>query len=204
MSFIYYACVAEGQKIIHEAGESSKYRRYAELVVARCSNQKRCFEIADTTPEVVVTVTSDLASTWIAVTDSEVQLTLPFSFLHSLQQPWRSINRPQAFDSVIEERIALYTSTDEEKQALVMQDVSEFGSSANGVNLEPFNSLLKKSENLDKILVELDSRVTDTPERRSKESRERLRIFLTLFVGVLAILWAIAFVACGISGERCR
>lgn len=204
MSFIYYACIAESHKIIHEAGESSKYRRYAELVVARCSNQKRCFEIAETTPEVVVTVNSDLATTWVAVTDSEVQLTLPFAFLHSLQRPWRSINRPQAFNRVIEEKIALYTSTDEEKQAVVMQEVTEFGSAANGIKLEPFNSIVKKSENLDKLLVELDSQVTNTPEKRSKETRQRLRIFLTLLVGVAAIVWALAFVVCGIAGERCR
>ena len=204
MSFIYYACVAEGHKIVHEAGESSKYRRYAELIVSRCSNQRRCFEIADTTPEVIITVTGDLSTTWIVVTDSEVQLTLPFSFLYSLQQPWRSINRPQHFSRVIEEKIALYTSTNEEKQAAVLQEVAEFGNAADGVNLEPFNTLIKRNENLDQILIELDNQVTDTPEIRSKESRQRLRFFLTVAAGLAAIVWAGAFVACGISGERCR
>lgn len=203
MSFIYYVCLAENQKILFESGESSKYRRYAELIVARCAGWRRSFEISTTTPEVILSVVTDLNTTWIAVSDTEVQLTLPFSLLMSLQGPWRSINRPQQFSQVIEDKITLYTSSDEDKQAVVMQEVANFGSTANGVQLEPFSAVLRKNENLDHLLVQLDTQVSLSPEKQTKLSRQRLRFYLTIAAGILSFIWAFVFIACGLNGERC-
>lgn len=204
MSFIYYVCVSENKKILYESGESSKYGRYAELVINRCQNQRRCFEVASTTPEVLLTVVSDLNTTWIAVTDTEIQLNLPFALLVGLQQPWRSLNRPQQFSRVIEEKIALYTSTEQDKEAAVLEEIQEHGSIANDIHLEPFSAILKKNENLDELLVQLDTLLSDSPAKQSKVYRQKLRFGLTLVCGVLAILWAVAFISCGLSGERCR
>ena len=204
MSFIYYVCVAENRKICYESGDGAKYGRYAELVIGRIQNQRRCFEVDSTTPEVLLSVVSDLTTTWIAVTDTEIQLSLPFALLGSLQQPWRSMNRPQQFSRVIDEKIDLYSSTDEEKQLTVVDEVQQYGSIANDIHLEPFSSILKKNENLDQLLIQLDTQLSVSPEIQSKEHRQKIRFYLTLAAAILALVWAFLFISCGLSLERCR
>jgi len=204
MSFIYYVCVAENEKILYQSGESTKYGRYAELVLNRCPGlQRRCFEVDSTTPEVLLTVMGDPTTTWIAVTDTEVQPSLPFALLMGLQQPWRSINRPQLFSRVIDEKIALYTSTDDEKQEVVIEEIHQFGGMANDVKLEPFTSLLRKNENLDQLLVQIDTQLSVSPEARSKERRQKIRFYITLAAAGVAIAWSGLFIVCGLGGERC-
>jgi hypothetical protein len=204
MSYIYYVCVAENQKILFESGESAKYGRYAELALSRipAGIQTRCFEV-DSSPEVLLTALGDLSTTWIAITDTEVQLSLPFTLLTALQQPWRSMNRPLQFGRLIDEKIALYTSTDAEKQAIVMEEIQQLGSVANDVKLEPLSTLLKKKENLDELLVRVDSQISNAPEERSREKRQNMRTCVTVAAGIVAIAWSIFYIACGLQGERC-
>jgi hypothetical protein len=173
-------------------------------VIGRIQNQRRCFEVDSTTPEVLLSVVSDLTTTWIAVTDTEIQLSLPFALLGSLQQPWRSMNRPQQFSRVIDEKIDLYSSTDEEKQLTVVEEVQQYGSIANDIHLEPFSSILKKNENLDQLLIQLDTQLSVSPEIQSKEHRQKIRFYLTLAAAILALVWAFLFISCGLSLERCR
>lgn len=203
MSFIYYVCVAENSKILFQSGESAKYGRYAELAITRCQGaQKRCFEI-DTTPEAAMAVMVDLNTTWIAITDTEVMLSLTFSLLMGLQQPWRSMNRPLQFGRVIDEKIAIYTSADEEKQATMVDEVHQYGHIANEVKLEPISCLLKRKENLDDLLVQVDNELSDDPDARSREQRKWVRLYITVLVGLIAIAWSVFFISCGLHAQHC-